>query len=324
MKRPVLAAIALTAVAAPATASAATIQVASSTPAIVYTAAPGEVNALEMHGTVGGPFDFRMPFFEYSAPLSVGAGCTGAQPTLCGAVDHALPVSVSLADGNDVANTNSFTEGLTMSAGAGNDDVLAGGIDATADGGPGDDKVVLAANNLATGTGGSGNDAIAAGLGAAAAQLDGGNGDDLLVSDAFAFGDVHGGFGNDSLVALSGLRVTLSGDSGSDVLVAPDTRQRVTLDGGADDDILYGHAGGLTVTAGSGNDSVDVRGGSDTAADSVTCGAGRDVVWADAADAVASDCEKVHFKAAPIFGRVIGAEAYGRALLAHRPDPSTM
>lgn len=323
MKRPVLAAIALTAVAAPATASAATIQVAS-TPAIVYAAAPGEVNALEMHGTVGGPFDFRMPFFEYSAPLSVGPGCAGAQPTLCGAVDHALPVSVSLADGNDVANTNSFTAALTMSAGAGNDDVLAGGIDASADGGAGDDKMVLAANNLATGTGGAGNDAVAAGLGAAAAQLDGGNGDDLLVSDTFAFSDVHGGFGNDSLVALSGTRVTLSGDTGSDVLVASDTRQRVTLDGGADNDILYGHAGGLTVTAGAGNDSVDVRGGSATAADTVTCGAGRDVVWADAEDAVAGDCEKVRLKTAPIFGRVIGAEAYGRALLAHRPDPSTM
>jgi Ca2+-binding RTX toxin-like protein len=327
MKRPVLAAIALTVVAAPATASAATIQVASSnaSPTIVYTAAPGEVNALEMHGTVGGPFDFRMPFFEYSAPLSAGAGCADAQPTVCGAVGHAFPVSVALADGDDVASTNSFTGNLTMSAGSGSDDVLAGGIDATADGGSGDDTILLAANNLATGTGGYGRDRLAAGLGAAAARLDGGSKADLVVSDAFAFGDVHGGYGNDALVGLSGTQLTLSGDGGSDALVAPASSQpRVTLDGGSGDDIAYSHAGGVAVAADSGDDTVDVRGGSTTAPDTVTCGSGHDVVYADAGDDVASGCEKVVFKAAPTLTRVVEAQAAAHALLAHRPNPRAL
>src|SRR4051794_19206033 len=213
MKRPVLAAVALLAAAAPATASAATIEVASpsGTPTIVYTASPGETNALEMHGTVNGVLDFRMPFFEFSAPLTVGAGCTAGTPVLCGAADRAFPVSVSLGDRDDVASTNSFTADLALSAGSGDDDVLAGGIDATADGGPGDDTVILAANSTSTGTGGSGRDRLAATLGTAAASLDGGTGNDLLVPDGFATNDADGGPGNDALVNFGGMRGTLTG-----------------------------------------------------------------------------------------------------------------
>src|SRR3954447_12632335 len=89
MKRPVLAAVALAFAAAPSAASAATIQVASpgGTPTIVYTAAAGEVNALEMHGPDA---SFKLPFFEFSAPLTVGPGCSGSNPVLC----DAAPVDV--------------------------------------------------------------------------------------------------------------------------------------------------------------------------------------------------------------------------------------
>src|SRR4051794_18409768 len=141
MKRPTLAALAVlaTAAAVPTSASAASIAltVPGGHPTIAYTAAPGEVNALEMHGTVGGGLDFRMPFNEYSAPLTVGASCAGLLPTICGFADQAFPVTVSLADEDDVASVNSFTGTLAMDAGSGNDDVLAGGIDAQADGGSG-------------------------------------------------------------------------------------------------------------------------------------------------------------------------------------------
>jgi Ca2+-binding RTX toxin-like protein len=326
MKRPVLAAIAVTVAAVPASASAATIEMASpnGSPTIVYTAAPGEVNALEMHGTVGGPFDFRMPFFEYSAPITVGAGCSGGQPVLCGAVDDAFPVSVTLGDGADVASTNSFTDVLSMSAGSGNDDVLAGGIDATADGGDGNDTILLAANNLVTGTGGPGRDRLYGGLGGAAARLDGESGDDLVVSDTFAFGAVQGGYGDDALVGLKGQQLTLSGEGGSDVLVAPTSRQSVTLNGGSGDDVVFGHAGGMTVAAGWGGDRVDVRGGHDTAPDTVSCGGGRDTVWADGDDVVADDCEQVFHSAAPTLRRVVAARAAAQALVAHRPHPDQL
>ena len=152
---------------------------------IAYKAEPGEVNAVEMVGTVNGGLDFRMEFFEFSAPLTAGPGCVAGFPVICGEVDDAFPVDVSLGDQKDIASVNSLTEDLTLDAGSGSDDVFAGGIDANADGGSGNDTIRLAANNITTGTGGSGHDRLAAGLGAAAATLGGGTGNDLLVPGGF-------------------------------------------------------------------------------------------------------------------------------------------
>ena len=129
MKRPMLAAVALTVAAAPATASAASIEVVSPTgsPVITYVAGSGEVNRLRMEGTVNGPFDLRMEFFEFGAPLTAGPGCLAGSPVICGEVDQAFPVDISLGDERDVANVNSFTGSLRLDAGPGSDDVLAGG-----------------------------------------------------------------------------------------------------------------------------------------------------------------------------------------------------
>jgi Ca2+-binding RTX toxin-like protein len=328
MKRPtfVAVAIAAAAVAAPATASAASIAVTplDGTPTIAYTASPGEVNALRMQGTVGGGLDLRMPFFEYSAPLTAGPGCTGTAPVLCGATDKAFPVNVSLGDLNDVASTNSFTGVLTMDAGSGDDDVLAGGFSATANGGYGSDTMILAANDLTTGDGGYGRDKIHGGLGAAAAILTGGGGRDLLVPGGFQFNDAKGGSGSDTLVSFTGDQVTLSGGSGYDTLVAPGGR-KVTLDGGADGDVIQSHsAGSVVVNAGSGADYVEVRGGSETTPDTVDCGTGLDVAWVDAEDTV-TGCELViRHGTPPTLSKVTAAEDAARALMAHRPNPEAV
>ncbi len=327
MKRPTLVALATVAAAAavPASASAASIAltVPGGTPTIAYTAAPNEVNALEMHGTVGGGLDLRMPFNEYSAPLTIGAGCAGRLPTICGSPTQAYPVTVSLADEDDVASVKSFTESLAMDAGSGNDDVLAGGISATADGGPGSDSIVLAANSLATGNGGDGRDRIHAGLGAAAAILTGGRSGDLLVPGGFDFNDAKGGSGDDRLVSFTGDTVKLSGDSGNDILAVPTGRGDITLNGGSGIDVIVSHVGGATVDAGSGTDVVDVRGDSTSAPDTVSCGSGFDLAWANSADDVADDCEIVIRRgAAPEIGKVTSAVDAARALIAHRPDPA--
>jgi Ca2+-binding RTX toxin-like protein len=328
MKRPIFAAVATLAVTAavPATASAASIAltVPGGKPTITYTGAPGEVNALEMHGTVSGGSDLRMPFNEFSAPLAIGANCSGLRPTLCGFADQAFPVSISLGDRNDVVSTNSFTQSLTLDAGSGDDDVLAGGLDATATGGSGSDAIILAANNLVTGDGGTGRDRIYGGLGAAAAILSGGNGGDLLVPDGFMFSKAEGGSGTDRLVSFGGDRVTLIGNSGADILAATGGHN-LTLDGGSGRDTIVSHVGGATVDAGSGNDLVDVRGPSDNPSDTVTCGTGFDVVWANAADTVAGDCETVIRRGtAPKQFRVTQAIDAATALRAHRPDPSAL
>jgi hypothetical protein len=324
MKRPILAAIALAALAAPATASAASIEVATVNDAqvIAYKATRGEVNALEMHGTVGGGFDLRMAFFEHRARLSAGPGCEAGFPVICGAFDASFPVDIALGDKGDVANVNSFTNSLTMDAGSGDDDVLAGGIDATAYGGPGNDTIRVAANNAARGNGGWGRDSVSGGLGAAAAILDGGRGGDLLVPDGSLFNDANGGTGNDQLVALRGSQIQLAGGDGDDLLVALEARGPVVLDGGDEDDFAFSHAGNATVDAGSGNDIVEIQGGPETAPDSVTCGSGWDVAWVDEADTVAADCELKLRSDAPIIGKVASAEASARALLAHHPDPT--
>jgi Ca2+-binding RTX toxin-like protein len=324
MKRPLLAAFALAAAAAaPATASAASIELATNdagTRQIVYEARSGEVNKLRMSGTVGGGFDLRMAFFEHSARLTPGAGCAGRFPVICGAVDAAFPVDVSLGDRSDVASVNSFTERLVLDAGSGDDDVLAGGFDATAAGGSGNDTIHVAANNGARANGGSGRDRVTGGLGAVAAILDGGTGNDLLVPDGSVFNDARGGSGNDQLVTLRGNQVRLAGAAGDDLLVG--TGDTVSLDGGDDDDFAFSHVGGTTVDAGAGNDIVEVQGGGETAPDTVTCGPGVDIAWVDEADVVAEDCEYRLRNAAPAFRRVASAEAAARALIDERPDPA--
>ena len=327
MKRPILAALALAAAAAvPATASAASIELATNgdgSRVIAFRAKAGEVNALKMFGTVGGGADLRMAFFEYSSRLTAGPGCASRFPVVCGAFDAAFPVQVWLGDRGDVANVNSFTERLALDAGSGDDDVLAGGFDAAAEGGSGRDTIRLAANNGTRGNAGSGRDRITGGLGAVAAILDGGGGNDLVVPDGSLFNDAKGGTGNDQLVAFQGREIRFDGGDGEDVLVALGGRGPILLDGGDDDDFAYSHAGGGTAGLGSGNDIAEVQGGPDTAPDTVSCGPGWDVAWVDEADTVGADCELTFRSAAPTFRKVASVEAAAQALLAHRPDPST-
>lgn len=325
MKRRVLAAVAVAAAVAPASASAARVELASPNglPEVTYTARSGEVNAPRMVGTVSGS-DLRMPFQEFSAPLFAGDGCTPGRPVLCGAVDATFPLDVSLGDEDDVAFINSFVSDVTLDAGPDSDDVLAGGFSARADGDTGNDTVYVAASNGATGNGGPGRDRVAGGLGAVAALLTGGQHGDLVVPDGTLFDRAEGNSGNDRLVSFTGRDVVLSGGSGSDVLVTPEGRPgaKIVLDGGTSSDIIVSHLGGTTVDGGSGPDVIDVRGGDETTADTVACGIGYDIVWADDADTVADDCDLVIRHAAPTQRKAQAAETAARALLAHRPDPA--
>jgi Ca2+-binding RTX toxin-like protein len=142
-----------------------------------------------------------------------------------------------------------------------------------------------------------------------------GEGDDLrgverVVSSVG--GSFTGTDGADELrLAQVGSESTLNGLGGDDRLRGGDGPDRV--DGGAGDDSLDGGFGDDTIVGGPGRDmiSADLAGGDcgplwckhpygndrvearDGEADSITCGAGRDLVVADAADVVAPDCEEV-------------------------------
>ena len=174
---------------------------------------------------------------------------------------------------------------------------------------------MLAANNAVTGNGGSGRDRIYGGLGAAAATLTGGTGDDLVVPGGFAFNDAKGGSGDDRLVSFTGDAVTLSGDGGNDILAAPTGRGDIMLNGGSGIDTIVSHVGGVTVNAGSGTDVVDVRGDASGAPDTVSCGSGFDLAWANSADDVARRLrDRLHPRPPPVLGKVTAAvDAAARA-----------
>jgi PKD repeat protein len=72
----------------------------------------------------------------------------------------------------------------------------------------------------------------------------------------------------------------LVGGAGSDV-----------IRGGAGNDVIVGGAGRDTLSGGAGNDRIYAV---DGAVDTISCGPGRDVVFADRIDRVARDCEVVH------------------------------
>jgi Tol biopolymer transport system component len=108
-------------------------------------------------------------------------------------------------------------------------------------------------------------------------------GNDVLYADDTGYffqGDtLLGGAGYDHLVGGYG-RDILRGGPGNDLLA-----------GGPSADLLDGGPGRDVIDAGGGADTIDARDGQ---RDTVACGVGRDTVYADRADSVASDCEIVH------------------------------
>jgi Tol biopolymer transport system component len=115
----------------------------------------------------------------------------------------------------------------------------------------------------------------------------GGN-DTLYADDTYYFFDgntLDGGGGNDRLVG-GFARDTLEGGPGDD-----------TLAGGGSADVLVGGPGHDHIDGGGGGDAIYARDGQ---RDFIACGrngygkAGRDVVYADRIDVVASDCDLVH------------------------------
>ncbi|NOX56608.1 MAG: hypothetical protein GXP27_19625, partial [Planctomycetes bacterium] len=144
------------------------------------------------------------------------------------------------------------TSSLTIEAGAGNDRVVIGVLDAQfaatlrVRGGDGNDTVIGGAG-VETLEGGAGNDRIF-GL-AGDDSIVGGDGDDYL--RGFSGNDtLDGGLGNDSILGTDGNDLLIGGD-GDDTLL-----------GQTDDDSLYGAGGNDSLIGGPGNDYADGQGSS--------------------------------------------------------------
>lgn len=159
--------------------------------------------------------------------------------------------------GNGLANT--------YRAGAGNDRVDGAGGNDTLDLGTGNDCGAGGAGNDVL-TGDAGNDALYGDAGPCVAPRTAGR------STVVASGNdrLYGGTGNDHLY----------GGPGNDL-----------LNGGTGSDVLNGGPGKDTFVGGPGNDIIYAR--DHVQGEVISCGSGRDIVYADRHDKVARDCEKV-------------------------------
>jgi hypothetical protein len=226
---------------------------------LLYQAAPGEDNALEITVTALG-----YVAFDEKGNVSITPGQNCQNPFADSGRAWCLPqgtekIRVYAGNGTNVvtadtafpafvdgfgATANTFVGGPAddhLGGGSGNDeldggagnDELAGGLgEDQLDGGPGDDEL----------TGGSGNDDGLEG-GPGADDLDGGFGDDVLDGDEGA-DSLEGGLGNDQV------------DGGTDV---------DEVRGGVGDDQLDGEDGDDRIFADPGSDEIDGGTGTDTA-----------------------------------------------------------
>jgi Ca2+-binding RTX toxin-like protein len=156
-------------------------------------------------------------------------------------------------------------------------------------GGVGNDKLYGGDDQ---GLAGSGNDTMNGGPGAD--LFDGGDGTDTADygdrSDAVtvSMDDVaDDGAAGEKDNVLDNVEV-LKGGTGRDMLVGSDGRD--TVQGGAEGDSIDGGDAADALDGEAGDDVIAAR---DGAPDTITCGAGSDMVNADTADTVASDCELV-------------------------------
>ena len=114
-----------------------------------------------------------------------------------------------------------------------------------------------------------------------------GNGGNDYVDGEDGDDELHGGPGDDQIYGRNDNDVIL-GNEGNDYLEGD--RGDDTINGGPGNDRIYGNLGIDTIAGDEGDDRINVV---DGLADKVSCGDGNDVVFADPADIVASDCESV-------------------------------
>jgi Ca2+-binding RTX toxin-like protein len=116
--------------------------------------------------------------------------------------------------------------------------------------------------------------------------LFGAAGDDY-VDGEYGNDELHGGPGNDTMAGRSG-DDRIFGDAGDDHITGDRGFDHIA--GGSGNDEIFGNLDPDTISGGPGDDRINVVRGD---IDSVKCGPGHDVVFADPADKVAGDCEDV-------------------------------
>jgi hypothetical protein len=222
-----------------------------------------------------------------SKPLTALTGCTAGTPVSCIGPD----TETHLGGGQDrFTNTHSNYK-VYVWGDDGADTITANGNVTVAYGGNGPDTIDINANGDPDGFGEAGADKLRGGGGNAfSTHLDGGDGPDLLVGWS-TVDHLTGDAGQDALFSTFGGGTADGGDA-ADVIVNLGVHTHgFSAIGGGGPDTIVGAGATDTVDAGAGADVIDVA-GDPGSADQVTCGPGRDTVYADADD-VLTGCENV-------------------------------
>jgi len=279
MLRRALVAAALTLVALPATASAATVSKLDAT-TLRYVATPGITDALQLKLTDS---NAKIMFDRASAPegtASVGCDAPSAGDVKC---DRAgiTRVVVVLGDGNDLLNVNSSVEfpiALDVDGGTG-DEVIFGGTAADVlRGGPGGDQIF--------GLGGA--DDITGGGGFDGVRFTGTAGVAVSLDDVANDGTGGGAEGANAHSDIEDVR----GTQGNDVLIGSAAAN--VLDGSGGDDRVDGRGGLDFYDLGAGADVALAR---DGLGERIMCGDGADRLTGDDIDE-SSACEVVELSGA--------------------------
>jgi Ca2+-binding RTX toxin-like protein len=312
MRRSLVTAAALCALALPSAAHASTATTADGN--LRYTSAAGEVNNVSFARVSGDTFRVT----DLGAVVAAGTGCVQESPNVVRCTTaRGRPIIAGLGDGNDTA-TSRTSRTVQLVGEDGNDRLAGAGGRDTLDGGTGDDNLTggSSADRLRGGSGNdqlfgnSGNDNLQAGDGNDV--LDGGsandfesgaNGDDVLRQGSSPNGadSLFGDAGNDTVdysTRTAPVNVTVDdqpgdgdrrsnerdnvrssvqrviGGAGSDVLIGRQSSGD-TLIGGAGDDVLDPLRGDDHVNSGPGIDQIRLR---DLSRDDVVCGDGVDSV----------------------------------------------
>jgi Ca2+-binding RTX toxin-like protein len=275
-----------------ATASTVSVDASRSTAVFRSGAGPSDVTTTDLSA----PFWPASSFTDAAQPLKAGAGCLAGVPVWCQARNQ----DVRLGAGDDRFRGFSGGGDSTVTGGEGNDDISANGIRSIVSGGGGADTISVGSNGYSYANGNAGDDRIRSIAGGIEASLSGGPGDDLLYGDRPS-NILDGGDGDDDLIVTRGsgsLNNPVNGGDGADTLLVIDDTPRYTgprtlSGGGGADTIVAGPLAFDAVSGGSGDDTIDVSGDerTDPRPDTVDCGAGRDTVYADDTDVIAKNCE---------------------------------
>src|SRR4051812_11035938 len=301
--RAVLLCAAIAVLAAPASASAATLT--KSGGAVTYTADPGHANTVTIDVPNAGQPTTIHVLSANDAIRSTDCSPTGGAPAgtdyTCTGVSA---LTIATGDGNDMVDASKFRGPATLQGGSDDDTLQGSAGNDSIDGGAGNDALTGRAGNDVL-TGGEGDDALNGEAGSD--QLSGGPGldsaaytilvarppasvtlDDVANDGAPGENDNYGSDIED--ISLSGFNANTSShvDPDTSTLVGSAAGNDLQTDSG--DDTIVGGAGNDTISSFEGDDTIDVR---DGYADRVRCGPGNDTVTADTFDTVGGDCENV-------------------------------